>query len=546
MLFQPSNITPDEINGTGAVDVTQDVTVSWTVNGNSAMVAYEIAFYQNNAASTPVYTTGEVGLDTPFWGVNYDGTEETFSVTLSALSSHGLSNGNEYKMLITQWWGIGESVTQMTASIIIARANPVLTLEEFPNPLTDKEYSFMATYTQAQGDSIKWVRWQIAYADDMSDPFVDTGYIYGTGELQVDYDGFLTDTSYAVNCTVETENGVQATTGWVDFDVSYTLATVTGGASACQLATSSSVWVNWDQIESADGYSIMRQTVGENRLIKIADVAATSGQIRDYSAESGQSYIYYVFPEGNLAYLTEPMRTDPVKVQYWYWAIIEAEPVPNVKNTYSAIAGYYFRYGNGGVAEGQISNNNNPQISQNFTRYPTRQGITANYKTGTVSGYIGTIDRAKMEYSDNVSQSEALFELSNTQNALFLLDPKGHFLRIQTAAATTLAIDHKKRQMPQTVTMSWVETGSTENVHLIMYPGGDFYPVDRVILTAISIDIDTGALVWSVPDDYAGTGSTLSLNADGALVQSASGSYNAATMTLEQSTGNVIATLSDD
>jgi hypothetical protein len=537
MLYQPSNITPDELNGTGTVDVTQDVAVSWEVNGNSAMTAYEIAFYQNNAASTAVWTTGKVVLGTPFWGVSYDGTQEAFSVTLSGLSGHGLSNGNEYKMLITQWWDTNDSVTQFTASLILTRDNPVLTMTAIPSPLEDKEYSFTALYTQTQGDSIKWVRWQIAYQDDKNNPFVDTGYIYGTGELQVDYDGFLTDTSYSVICTIETQNGVQATTDWVDFNVSYTLETATEEASACQLADSSSVWINWDQVESADGYSIMRQTIGENRLIKIADVSATTGQIRDYSARSGQSYKYYVFPEGNLAFLTEPLQTETVKVQYWYWAIVEAEPVAGEKDTYSAIAAYYFKYGAGGVAEGQFSNNNNPQISQNFTRYPTRQGTTANYKTGTLSGFIGTISHPSLEYKDTVAQSEALFALSNTENALFLIDPKGHFLRIHTAAATTLQIDHKSRVMPQTVTISWVEVGSTDGIHLIMYPGGDFYPVDRVILTELSLNLSTGALTWTVPDDYSGTGSVLSINADGALIQTASGSYRVADMTLDPTTG---------
>ena len=545
MLFQPSNITPDEINGTGTVDVTQDVTITWEVNGNSAMTAYQIAFYQNNAASTSVWSTGKVTLGTPFWGVSYDGTEEPFSVTLSGLSTHGLSNGNEYKMLITQWWSANDSVTQFTASLILARENPTLTMTAIPSPLTDKEASFTATYSQAQGDAIKWVQWEIAYADDESNPFVDTGRIYGTGQLQVDYDGFLTDTTYAVRCTIETQNGVQATTGWVEFNVSYSLSTTTSGATACQLADSSSVWVSWDRIESADGYSIMRQTVGENRLIKISDVEATAGQIRDYSARSGQSYIYYVFPEGNLAYLTEPMQTDPVSVQYWYWAIVEAEPVPELKNTYSAIAAYYFKYGSGGVAEGQISNNNNPQISQNFTKYPTRQGITSNYKTGTLSGYIGTIDRAKMKYKDTIAQSEALFALSNTENALFLIDPKGHFLRIHTAAATTLQINHKTNVMPQTVTVSWVEIADTSAIHLIMYAGGDFYPVDRVILTQAYVNLSTGALMWTTPDDYNGTGSVLSLNSNGSLIQSVSGSFNEATMTFTQNSGILSATLTD-
>ena len=542
MLYQPSNITPDELNGTGTVDVTEDVEVSWLVNGTSAMTAYEIAFYQNNADSTFVYTTGKVDLDDPFWGTTYDGTVIFFSVTLHALAAQGLSNGCEYKMRITQWWSENDSVTPFTPSIIIAKANPVVTIGTYDNPLTDKETSFTATYSQAQGDGIKWVRWQIAYADDTEHPFVDTGYIYGTGNLRVDYDGFLTGYSYAVRCIVESQSGIQASTGWVDFDVEYTLTAAPGGATACQLANSSSVWVNWEQVQSADGYSVMRQTVGENRLIKIADVEATTGQIRDYSARSGQTYIYYVFPEGLLSYLTEPMRTDPVKVQYWYWSIVEAEPVAGEKNTYSVIAAYYFKYN---TAEGQFSNNNNPQISQNFTRYPTRQGTSSNYKTGTLGGYIGTIVRPSVEYVDTIAQSEALFALSNTENALFLLDPKGHFMRIHTAAATTLTIDHKSKAMPQTATVSWVEVGSTDGVHLIMYPGGDFYPVDRIIMTTLHIDTNTGKLIWETPDEYIGTGSTLSIDSNGKLIQNTTGSYNAANMELDQDTGIVSATLAE-
>ena len=40
MLNQPSNISPDEINGSGCVDISQDMDVSWQVSGDSPMSAY--------------------------------------------------------------------------------------------------------------------------------------------------------------------------------------------------------------------------------------------------------------------------------------------------------------------------------------------------------------------------------------------------------------------------------------------------------------------------------------------------------------------------
>lgn len=544
MLNQPTNISPDEVNGTGTVDVSRGIDVSWRVSGDSAVVAYQIDIMLNNAASTSVYSTGKVALSTPFWGTDYKGNVQYMTVTLDSadIIGAGVSNGYEYKMLITQWWSADDSVTQTTASVFITRTAPTVTLAAIPSPLTEKEYSFTATYAQAEGDPMKWVRWEIAYADDTDNPFVDTGNIYGAGVLRVDYDGFLTDTDYSIQCTVETANGVDATTGWVDFEVSYALPGATGTASACQIMNDCCVWVSWDDVTSADGYSVMRQTVGDNRLVKIADVEATAGQIRDYSARSGSSYIYYVFPQGPLAYLTEPMATGVVNVQYWYWAIVEAEALEDTENSYSVIASYLFRYN---VSEGSFSNNNAPQLMTNFTKYPTRQGITSNYLTGTLTGYIGTITGASRDYSDTLTQSDAIFALSNTENALFLLDPKGNFRRIHTSAAISLQRDNKKRPMPQSMTVTWAETGPTENVHVIMYAGGDFYPKDRVILTTVHIDTATGALIWTVPDDYAGTGSMLSIDENGALVQTADGSFVAATMQLDDATKILTATLGE-
>lgn len=543
MLYQPSNISPDEIYGTGTVDITDDLDISWRVSGDSAMTAYKIDFFANDAASTALYSTGKVTLATPFWGVNYAGETQYYTATVasSALTGAGMVNGNEYKFLITQWWSADNSVQQFTASVFLTRSAPSLTISTIPNPLEERMHSFTATYSQAQGDSIAWVRWQLADSGNEANPFYDSGPIYGTGELQMDYDGFLNGNSYAVQCTVETENRIQVTTGWTDFSVEYSVSAATGNVTACQIAGDACVWVSWDRDVTADGYSVMRQEAGGTRLVKIADLPATSGQIRDYGAHSGTTYTYYVFPSGPLSYITEPMVSAPVNVQFWGWVIVEAEPT-ETENEYNAIRSYIFKYGSGGVSEGQFSNNNSPQISSNFTRYPTRQGTTANYLTGSVSGLIGTVSTAK-EYTDTISQSDAIFQLSNSQNALFLHDPKGHFLRIHTSGAVTLNINNKTRALPQTMTIPWTEIGTTENVHVIMYPGGDFYPLDKIIYTTVNVDPVTGMLVWTVPDEYVGETSTLYMQ-DGILYQNDDGPFDPATLSIN-SEKQLIATVED-
>ena len=230
------------------------------------------------------------------------------------------------------------------------------------------------------------------------------------------------------------------------------------------------------------------------------------------------------------------MVSDPIAVQFWFWAIIEAEETAD--KVYSVLTSYLFRVGSGGVSEGSFSNNNTPQISRNFTRYPTRQAQSSNYLTGSVSGFIGSIKNKA--YSDNIGQSEKLMELSTGDNPLFLLDPKGHFLRIHTAEAISLSIDHKSPAMPQTLTFPWIEVDSTEGIALISAPGGDFYPADQVIFTTVHLDWETGELIWTVPEGYA-DGSVLSIR-DGELMQSTEGSFVAAALRIDPDTGELVAT----
>ena len=625
MLNQPSNITPDEINGSGCVDVTQDLSVQWQISGDSAMNAYQITFYDNNTTSTEKFSTGKTALATPWWGVNYAGDVQfyTANITATQMANASMTNGNEYKLLIVQWCasndygklytatenlaegkyyfeissseyavftldrtlGSGDSiryseknhtlsvmsgnffytltvsrltaasgtelsassytngddfVLQTTPSVFIARTTPTIVIDTIADPVDVKEYSFTATYAQEQGDPIKWVRWQIADKDDTDDPFLDTGMITGTGELRVDYNGFLTDNSYSIQCSIETANGIDATTGWVNFDVSYTIGEASGTVTACQLSNQPCVYVTWTPDILAQGYTILRQTVGDTKLKHLAYVGANINELRDYSARSGNTYIYYVFPEGALRYLTSPMVSSEVPVQFWFWAVVEAK-YDSQTEYYNVVSAYFFRYGDGGVSAGTLSNNNSPSISRNFTRYPTRQPDTANYLTGSLSGYIGSISAGK-EYKDTVKDSDALMALSTSTNTLFLLNPKGHFLMVHTSAATTVSVDYKSRLMPQTGTISWVEVGSADDVSIVSAAGSEFYPTDNVVFTTITIDPTTGRLLWTTDNPYE-NGSVLSLDENGALIQTVEGSYTPASMNLNAETGTLSATV---
>lgn len=272
-LYRPTNITPSSFSGlgNGTVDVTQDLVVSWQVEGASAMTAYQIVIQQNDTDSTQVYDSGQVNLDTPFFGTDYQGNIQRFSATIAASELTGLTNGyeNGYKMVITQWWSSEDSVQQIQPSYFITRAEPTLTLDEVTTPLQVRKYLFSAKYEQAQGDSLYWFRWYLANSGEEDTPFKDTGNIYGTEDIRFSYDGFITGQSYSIRCVCETENGVTADTGWVEISVSYSLSLLNGVVQGCRVpGIEDAVLVAWPAIQYIPGEADGTYTV-ENGAINL-------------------------------------------------------------------------------------------------------------------------------------------------------------------------------------------------------------------------------------------------------------------------------------
>ena len=251
MLFQPSNIYPSTLSGIGAgtVDVTQGLNVSWQVNGDTPMTAYQIKIYQNDTASTLKYDSGSVSVSPAFETHDKYGNPTFYSVLLSAatLSTAGIVNGYQYgyKMLISQWWGVSDYVEQTSASVFITRSLPTISIDAIPNPVTSSSITITATYAQAQGDPISTVDWVFALAGSESNPIKKTGAV-NTQVLSFDADGLITGNTYSIMCNVVTANGMEASTGFVPFTVSYSSSIINAQYTLAQLKNSSAVYLSWE------------------------------------------------------------------------------------------------------------------------------------------------------------------------------------------------------------------------------------------------------------------------------------------------------------
>lgn len=288
-LFMPTNITPSTLGalGNGTVDAAQDLPVSWQVDGQNAMTAFSIKIMANTAESTTLYDTGKKTDGCPFYGRDAMGNTVFFSYTIakSALAAAGISNGNTYKLLITQWWSDTESVTQQSASVFVCRAAPTLAIHGFTTPVAQKKMTWTADYAQAQGDAIIWARWTLAQAGNTEEPLYDTGNV-ATALLSFTYDGLFTGQEYAIRCRVETVNGVTADTGWQTFAVQYTAAEYSGDVTTQVRSDLSGVLVTWP-----GAYDIPGEVSGEYTL--------SGGQL---TLEAGSSLSWRQVKEKDMAF----------------------------------------------------------------------------------------------------------------------------------------------------------------------------------------------------------------------------------------------------
>ena len=291
-LFQPSNITPSSFAGVGGgtVAVADKVKITWQVNGNTPMTAYKIDIF--DADNELVYSSDILTKDTPFYPTDNKGNPQYFAYKPnSTWASCGLTDGNEYILQITQYWGgstdSSHSVTQFSQSSFITRTTPNLTIKTASgstdfSTIGSVFQDFIADYTQAQSDSIDWVRWKLFENDVLVD---DTGTI-NTQVLSYVADNMKSGNNYKIVCTIQTENGVQITNE-SEFSVSYQLSQIEGSFELNCFDKASNL-LRWSEIAKNTGDDIQGISNDNNYSFQNGSLVLPQGSNITWNTKNGE------------------------------------------------------------------------------------------------------------------------------------------------------------------------------------------------------------------------------------------------------------------
>lgn len=136
-------------------------------------------------------------------------------------------------------------ISQKAPSVFITRTQPTLSIESPVNGIvTSAIQLFNATYSQAQGDEVVSVRWQLYNVTENEELVDDTGEI-NTGVLSYEYNGLFDEQTYRLVCTVETANNVSISAD-LSFSVEYTAATYDGDFNIHPICSESANLLAWE------------------------------------------------------------------------------------------------------------------------------------------------------------------------------------------------------------------------------------------------------------------------------------------------------------
>ena len=243
--------------------------------------------------------------------------------------------------------------------------------------------------------------------------------------------------------------------------------------------------------DTITGVALYRRKEGESRLHLVANLPIGTSELLDEGFRNQETYTYYLFVIGGNTYVSAPLISNPITPMFWNWTILRTE----LENgAYHVKQVHVFR---NSVSTDSITNNNAPQLLQNFTPYPTRQPSSYNYQSSTLTGYIGSVDFVRNRYYDTLDQADQLRDLSVSQDPKFLRDRKGNLWRIETGAAVSFQTGDNQVPQPYFGTFPWVEMGEAD-ASIISTEGdwnGDTEQTDETARAAIVVTAPVGSLV---------------------------------------------------
>ena len=221
------------------------------------------------------------------------------------------------------------------------------------------------------------------------------------------------------------------------------------------------------------GYEVYRKKYNESYAEYIGTIQKSDKNSEDimvdYAAKNGVEYIYYFYPNTDTSKsgsTLSPLITEQVAIDCPYWSLLIVDNTDE-ENVFYLDKLFKFELN---LEIGEMNNNAQISIVQNFTKYPTIQYGTSNYWSGSLSSLCGFISSNCVDYIQNTNMINELKSISSDTRRKFLKDVDGNLWEVDISAPISISTENTALQSVKTLSLSWTEVGDANGVSIINNP----------------------------------------------------------------------------
>lgn len=239
---------------------------------------------------------------------------------------------------------------------------------------------------------------------------------------------------------------------------------------------------NSELIGSIENYEIRRKKYNESYSEYVGTIKAKDDEgndidkkfLIDYAAKNNVDYTYYLYPGTDITKsgtALSPLVTRQTSINCPYWSLFIVDETDE-DNVYYLDKMFKFELN---LSVGEMSNNAQISIVQNFTRYPVVQYGNSNYLSGSLSALSGFISSNGVDYIQTTNMISELMSITSDTRKKFLKDIDGNLWEVNVSAPISMATEIVTTHNLKTLNFSWVEVGSAEGVSIIDNPSKPSY-----------------------------------------------------------------------
>lgn len=231
---------------------------------------------------------------------------------------------------------------------------------------------------------------------------------------------------------------------------------------------------NSSLLRNISGYELRRRRGSESYSQYVAKIPETDGGsnkfVIDYAVANKNAYTYYLFPSSSASeesgVVLSPSVTEEVTTDWGYWTLMIVDE-SDEDNVYYLNKMFKFELN---VALGDISNNAVINVIPNFTKYPTVQYGTSNYRSGELSALCGFISCDDTEYIETPNMISELLSITSDNRKMFLKDIEGNMWEVKITSPISISTNNGTIQKIKTVKFVWTEVGEAKDISIINNP----------------------------------------------------------------------------